>query len=138
MTESFHLLGHNGGPRLSELLRRQAVVLATAFGDQLGRILDLMDKYADVPMSFTDACLVRVSEVLPDPVVITPMPISESTGGSAARLCLACFSDRVGLLSRLGISTPGAGARLSQPQHVRPKRSVQPLRTRRQVPSRCG
>jgi predicted nucleic acid-binding protein len=30
-----------------------------------------MDKYADVPMSLADACLVRISEILPDPVVLT-------------------------------------------------------------------
>ena len=30
-----------------------------------------MDKYADVPMSFADACLVRMTEILPDPIVIT-------------------------------------------------------------------
>jgi len=71
LTEAFHLLGHNGSPKLSELLRRQAIVPTAAFGDQFERILDLMDKYADTPMSFTDACLVRMSEVLPDPVVIT-------------------------------------------------------------------
>jgi hypothetical protein len=30
-----------------------------------------MDKYADVPMSLADACLVRMSETLPDPVMLT-------------------------------------------------------------------
>lgn len=34
-------------------------------------ILDLMDKYSDVPMSFADACLVRMTEILDDPVVLT-------------------------------------------------------------------
>jgi hypothetical protein len=30
-----------------------------------------MQKYADVPMSLADACLVRVTETLPDPVLLT-------------------------------------------------------------------
>ena len=34
-------------------------------------ILDLMDKYSDVAMSFADACLVRMTEILDDPVVLT-------------------------------------------------------------------
>ncbi len=34
-------------------------------------MLDLRAKYADVPMSLADACLVRLSGTLPDPVVLT-------------------------------------------------------------------
>ena len=30
-----------------------------------------MEKYADVPMSLADACLVRMTEILSDPVVLT-------------------------------------------------------------------
>lgn len=30
-----------------------------------------MRKYADVPMSLADACLVRMTEVLPEPIVLT-------------------------------------------------------------------
>jgi hypothetical protein len=30
-----------------------------------------MDNYADVPMSLADACLIRMTEVLPDPLVVT-------------------------------------------------------------------
>ena len=30
-----------------------------------------MQKYADVPMSLADACLVRMTEALPDPIVLT-------------------------------------------------------------------
>jgi len=39
--------------------------------DELIQVLDLRAKYADVPMSLADACLVRMSETLPDPVVLT-------------------------------------------------------------------
>ena len=71
LTEAFHLLGEKGAPRLKDLLRHGAVVLSFDLGDQLAPVLDLMDKYADVPMSLADACLVRMSETLPDPVVLT-------------------------------------------------------------------
>lgn len=30
-----------------------------------------MERYADVPMSFADACLVRMTETLPDPLLLT-------------------------------------------------------------------
>ena len=30
-----------------------------------------MDKYADIPMSVADACLVRLTEILPEPLVLT-------------------------------------------------------------------
>jgi uncharacterized protein len=34
-------------------------------------VLKLLDKYADVPMGFADACLVRMTETLNDPVLLT-------------------------------------------------------------------
>ena len=35
-------------------------------------VLELIRKYADVPMRFADACLVRMSEEsLPDPILLT-------------------------------------------------------------------
>lgn len=48
-----------------------SVVLAFDLGDGLDRVLGLMQKYADVPMSLADACLVRMSETLADPLVLT-------------------------------------------------------------------
>lgn len=30
-----------------------------------------MQKYANVPMSFADACLVRMTEIVPDPLLLT-------------------------------------------------------------------
>jgi predicted nucleic acid-binding protein len=33
--------------------------------------LKLLEKYADVPMSFADACLVRMTETLNDPTLLT-------------------------------------------------------------------
>jgi len=71
LTEAFHLLGHQGAPRLKDLLRRGAVVLSFDLGSHLEPVLGLMDKYADTPMSLADACLVRMTEILPDPVIVT-------------------------------------------------------------------
>lgn len=71
LSEAFHLLAAPGGPALSALLRRRAVLPAFALRDELERALLLMEKYADVPMSLADACLVRMTEALADPVLLT-------------------------------------------------------------------
>ena len=71
LSEAFHLLGSRGRPALSALLHRGAVVLAFGLPDELDRVLGLMQKYADVPMSLADACLVRMSETLTDPLILT-------------------------------------------------------------------
>jgi uncharacterized protein len=38
---------------------------------ELSRVLNLMQKYDDVPMSLADACLVRMTETFADPVLLT-------------------------------------------------------------------
>jgi predicted nucleic acid-binding protein len=53
------------------MLRRGVVIPAFDLGDELDRVLGLMEKYADVPMSLADACLVRMSETAADPVLLT-------------------------------------------------------------------
>ncbi len=49
LSEAFHLPGPRGRPALSALHRRGA----------------------DIPMSLADACLVRMSETLADPIILT-------------------------------------------------------------------
>jgi uncharacterized protein len=71
LSEAFHLLGSPGRPGLAAFLRREAVISAFDLGDELKRVLDLMQKYTDVPMSLADACLVRMSETMADPVILT-------------------------------------------------------------------
>ena len=71
LSEAFHLLGHGGVAALSALLRRGAVVPAFHFHENSEAVLSLMQKYADVPMSFADACLVRMSETFDDPIILT-------------------------------------------------------------------
>lgn len=41
------------------------------FYDEYRRVRDLMRRYADRPMSFADACLVRMAELIPDACVWT-------------------------------------------------------------------
>lgn len=69
ISETFHMVGARD--QYSMLLRRGAIVPAFHFNDATESVLSLMEKYADVPMSFANACLVHMSEVLPDPIVLT-------------------------------------------------------------------
>jgi uncharacterized protein len=71
LSEAFHLLGVRNSFLLRALLTRGAVRPAFDLGDQLEPVLKLMDKYADVPMSLADACLVRMSEAFSDSVILT-------------------------------------------------------------------
>jgi predicted nucleic acid-binding protein len=71
LSESFHLLGLKGLKALSELLRRRSLVSAFELDKHLEPVLALMHKYADLPMSLADACLVRMTETYADPVVLT-------------------------------------------------------------------
>jgi uncharacterized protein len=71
ISEAFFVLGPAGAPRLAALLRRGAVVPSFHFDEATEAVLTLMQKYADVPMSFADACLVRMTELLADPILLT-------------------------------------------------------------------
>ncbi len=52
-------------------MRRRAVVAAFDFSSDLEPVLKLMEKYASVPMSLADACLVRMTEIRSDAVILT-------------------------------------------------------------------
>lgn len=71
LSETFHFLGKGGAPRLAALLRERVVVCAFDFTTETDEVLQLMAKYADLPMSLADACLVRMTERLPDPILLT-------------------------------------------------------------------
>lgn len=71
LSEAFRLCDRQGEPKLAEMLRRRAVVVRSSLDSDRDAVLALMDKYADVPMSLADACLVRMTETLPDPVLLT-------------------------------------------------------------------
>jgi predicted nucleic acid-binding protein len=71
LSETSHLLGGRGTRSLASLLRRGAVICSYCFTDDMNAVLKLLEKYADMPMSFADACLVRMTETLNDPVLLT-------------------------------------------------------------------
>jgi predicted nucleic acid-binding protein len=70
LSEAFFVL-RGRSDALDELLRRRTVVPAFDLAAELERVLDAMTKYRDVPMSLADACLVRMTETIGDPVVLT-------------------------------------------------------------------
>jgi uncharacterized protein len=71
LSEVYHLLGESGRPAVSALLRRRAVGIAFEIAQHIEPITKLMEKYSAVPMSLADACLVRMTEVLADPMILT-------------------------------------------------------------------
>ncbi len=71
LSEASHLLGGHGTRSLASLLRRGALVCGYRFADEMDAVFKLLEKYADVPMSFADACLVRMTETLNDPMLLT-------------------------------------------------------------------
>jgi predicted nucleic acid-binding protein len=71
LSEAFHLLGDRGAPNLGALLRRRAVLLSFALAENMQSVVKLIEKYCNVPMSLADACLVRMTETLADPIVLT-------------------------------------------------------------------
>jgi predicted nucleic acid-binding protein len=71
LSEASHLLGARGTRSLVSLLRRSALVCSYCFADDMHAVLKLLEKYADMPMSLADACLVRMTETLNDPMLLT-------------------------------------------------------------------
>ena len=71
VVETLFLLARTEGDRLCRLLRDGRLRVTFGLRDEVKSILDLREKYADVPMSLADACLVRMSETLPTPIVVT-------------------------------------------------------------------
>lgn len=67
LTEAFFVV--RGSPvaqmGLRGMLRRGLLELPLRFDEERAHILDLMERYADAPMSFADACLVRLAELSP-------------------------------------------------------------------------
>src|SRR3981189_1114621 len=71
LSEAYDLLGKRGAPSLGQLLRRRAVVVAFELSQNVEPVAKLIEKYSDVPMSLADACLVRMTETLADPIILT-------------------------------------------------------------------
>ncbi len=71
LSEAEHLLGTTGRRNLRTACRRSALHVVDLLSEEMDAVMDLLDKYDDVPMSVADACLVRMTEILPGPLVLT-------------------------------------------------------------------
>ena len=73
LSESFFLLERvqEGKDRLSALVERGIVIIDFEFPAHCAETLHLLRRYHDTPMSFADACLVRMAEVRDEGVVFT-------------------------------------------------------------------
>lgn len=73
LTEVAHILGRGGGRSswVLDLLVRGVIRVAFRISDEVPSLAMLLSRYATVPMSLADACLVRMSEVIRDTAVMT-------------------------------------------------------------------
>jgi len=67
LSELSFLLRRNGKDMVhaARLVSEGLLLVAPMYPEEGGRIHELMQRYANVPMSFADACLVRLSELFP-------------------------------------------------------------------------
>jgi uncharacterized protein len=56
---------------MTSLVSRGIVRIQFDLGTEIEPVIALMKKYQDVPMSLADACLVRMSEIVAEPIVLT-------------------------------------------------------------------
>ena len=73
VSEACFLLGSlsGGSEKLLELVSKDIVRVDFQLHPEVGAIRELMRKFADVPMSFADACLVRMTELERATAVLT-------------------------------------------------------------------
>jgi predicted nucleic acid-binding protein len=71
LSETFHLIGGRGTASAAALVHRGVLICSYRFADDAGAVLRLLKKYSDVPMGFADACLVRMTEVVNNPMLLT-------------------------------------------------------------------
>lgn len=53
------------------MLRRRALVISFQIAEHLEPVTKLIEKYSNIPMGLADACFVRMTEILADPVILT-------------------------------------------------------------------
>ena len=65
LSEACHIIHRHGGDPscVVELVDKNLLEVAFTLDDHIPEVLQLMRRYADVPMSLADACLVRMSEL---------------------------------------------------------------------------
>lgn len=66
-----HRLGSGAPEAVVSLVERGVLDVSFRLADEAAAVARLMKKYDDVPMSLTDACLVRMSQQHPGSVVLT-------------------------------------------------------------------
>jgi predicted nucleic acid-binding protein len=71
VAEACHLLRDRGSVLVTELGERGFLSVSFALQTHWGSVRALMRRYADVPMSLADACLVRMAEMDPAVRVMT-------------------------------------------------------------------
>ena len=73
LTEAAFLMSRAGvdSSVVPQLVTRGFVTIAKLFDDDAAHILGLMTRYRNVPMSLTDACLVRLVERTPNATLFT-------------------------------------------------------------------
>lgn len=71
ISEAFYLLGPSGAGSLVELLDRGGVVCPFHLDANAAEVLAFLRKYTTLPISFADACLVRMSETISQPLLLT-------------------------------------------------------------------
>jgi uncharacterized protein len=73
MAEACFLLGTSprGSEPVMELLRRHVIEVAFHLEDHIEAVARLIRKYAGVPMSLADGCLVRMAELSPESTLLT-------------------------------------------------------------------
>lgn len=73
ITESCFLLQnlHAGQDAIFGLLRDRLLAISFNLEFETTAINELMNRYRSVPMSFADACLVRMSELYPNSLLLT-------------------------------------------------------------------
>ena len=72
IAEVCHLVAKEGVARCKviEFVKRGGIA-TVSLGGELGAIRGLLDRYADTPMDFADACIVRLAELHSDSAVCT-------------------------------------------------------------------
>lgn len=73
LTEACYLLRETpgGATAVLDLVKRGLVRLPFRLEDEVAEVGRLMTKYASVPMSLADSCLVRMSETISNSVLLT-------------------------------------------------------------------
>jgi uncharacterized protein len=73
LSEACFLLArvHRGEEAIMTLLQSKVLAVPFCVDEQIDAIKDLLIQYRSVPMSFADACMVRLSELYPNSSVMT-------------------------------------------------------------------